>query len=221
MNRLMLAALMVAAGAGPAAAQSSRLYGGGGGGVHNGALNVGTVSTVGGLVGVRMTNAWSVEFEMDHGSDRAKDSLFEGLLWAQGVGPETPTPEELERNGVFGRSVWRHSAGRGYSAQVVWKTRDPGRVNSAVFGGFSVRNYDSRHAVTITSLGPGVTGFQGPTSRVTTDTRTAGGLMAGVMIPIRIASRVTVAPELRFTRGLIGDEPFNAVRLGTRLMWGF
>jgi hypothetical protein len=224
MRQLTLVIAVVALGVVPAAAQSSRIYGAGVAGVHSGALSVGTVSTIGGLAGIRMTDAWSIEFEMDKGSAGSGDLVFEGLLSAQVSGPGQPTPEELAHNGIFGRSVWRHSSGRGYSARVVWKTRKPGRVNAAVFGGVSARHYDSRHAVTITSIGPGVTypaGRTATTSSVTSRTRTAGGLIGGIMVPIRIASGVTVAPELRFITGLIGDDPYRTVHLGTRLMWGF
>ena len=65
--------------------------------------------------------------------------------------------EELERNGIFGRSVWSDSVATGYSAHVVWKSREPGRVNVALLGGVSWRTFDRFHSMTVTSVGPGVT----------------------------------------------------------------
>jgi hypothetical protein len=227
MHRVILTVVLLALGAGSAAAQSSRMYGAGVAGVNSGdrgPVSVGTVSTIGGLLGIRLTDAWSIELELDRGSGDSGELVFEGLLSAQGSGPGQPSPEELERNGIFGRSVWRHTTGQGHAAQVVWKTREPGRVNGAVFGGIAWRHYDSRHAVTITSVGPGVTypaGHRATASSVTNRTRTAGGLMAGVMMPIRVAGQLTVAPELRFQTGLVGDDPYRVFHLGTRLMWGF
>jgi hypothetical protein len=228
MNQLILAAALVSVGAVPAAAQSGRIYAAGVAGVNagaRGAVDVGTVSTMGGLVGLRVTGAWSIEFEMDQGWGNSSERVFEGLLSAQLSGPGQPTPQELEQYGVFGRSVWSDSTGRGYAAHVVWKTREPGRVNAAVFGGVSWRNFNSRHAVTITHVGPGVTyppGHQATTSSVSHRPRTGGGLTGGVMVPIRVAGQLTVAPEVRYHNGIFPNGArYNVFQLGTRLMWGF
>jgi hypothetical protein len=228
MYQLTLVAVLAVAGVVPAAAQSGRFYAAGVAGLNGGsrgAVDVGAVSTMGGLVGLRVTEAWSLEFEMDQGWGTSSDRVFEGLLSAQLSGPGQPTPEELEHYGIFGRSVWSDSTGRGYAAHVVWKTREPGRLNAAVFGGVSWRNFDSRHAVTITRVGPGVTyppGHQATTSSVSHRPRTGGGLTAGVMVPIRVVGQFAVAPEVRFHSGIFPNGGrYNVFQLGTRLMWGF
>ena len=228
MYQLMLVVALVAVSVVPAAAQSGKAYAAGVVGLNAGSrdsVDVGTVSTMGGLVGLWVTDAWGLEFEMDKGRGNSSDRIFEGLLSAQLSGSGQPTPEELEHYGIFGRSVWSDSTGQGYAAHVVWKTREPGRVNAAVFGGVSWRNFNSRHVVTITRVGPGVTyppGHQATTSSVSYRQRTGGGLTAGVMVPIRVVGQFAVAPEVRFHNGIFPNGGrYNVFQLGTRVMWGF
>ena len=47
---------------------------------------------------------------------------LEGLHISQLSGPGPYSREELERTGIFGRSVWSDSVANGYSANVVWKS---------------------------------------------------------------------------------------------------
>jgi hypothetical protein len=47
------------------------------------------------------------------------------------------------------------------------------------------------------------------------------GLTGGVMVLIRLTRTITLAPELRYTHGMITDDPYRVFRSGVRMMWGF
>jgi hypothetical protein len=98
-------------------------------------------------------------------------------------------------------------------------------VNVALLGGLSWRTFDRFQSMAITRVGPAVTYPQGhPALRSFTETRelTGGGVTAGVFVPIRATSAVTLAPEFRLTFGLITDESiYKVAHTGVRLMWGF
>ena len=228
MGKTLVVLTMAVLASVPAAAQSNRIYVSGNFAANTGSrgpVDVGTFPTVGGLVGVRVAGAWSVEFELDRGFGESPERIFEGLHSSQVSGPGPYSREELERTGIFGRSVWSDSVANGYSAHVVWKSREPGRVNVALLGGVSWRTFDQFHSMTVTSVGPGVTYPPGhPNLRSFAETRplTGGGLTAGLLVPIRIAGALTVAPEFRLTLGLITDEStYKVAHTGVRVMWGF
>jgi len=225
---VILAVAMVVSAAAPAFAQSNRVYVSGDFAVNSGSrgpVDVGSFPTAGGLVGLRLTPAWSVEFELDRGFGESSERVFEGLLSSQVTGPGPYSREELERTGIFGRSVHSDTVATGYSAHAVWKSRAPGRVNVALLGGLSWRTFDRFHSMTITSVGPGVTypaGHPALQSFAETRSLTGGGLTGGVLIPVRIAGGLTVAPEFRITLGLITDEStYKVAHTGVRVMWGF
>ncbi|HYI23851.1 MAG TPA: hypothetical protein VD767_00440 [Thermomicrobiales bacterium] len=228
MRQVILVLAMATIASGPAVAQSNRVYVAGVFAASSGTrgpVDVGTFPTAGGLVGLRLSGAWSVEFELDRGFGESSERTYEGLLTSQVSGPGPYSREELERNGIFGRSVWSDSVATGYSAQAVWKSREPGRVNVALLGGLSWRTFDRFHSMTITSVGPGVTypaGHPNLRSFAETSPLTGGGLTAGVLVPIRVAAGLTVAPEFRVTLGLITDEStYKVAHTGVRVMWGF
>lgn len=215
-----LASLLLIAS--PVAAQSS-FYAGGTVAADSGGrgpVQVGTLPAAGGLVGWRFARHWSVEFHADRAFGEGDPRIFEGLLLAQSA-----QPGERERTGVFGRSVWQDRGGVGWSATVVYTTREPGRVNAAVYGGVSERRFLTRHKTTITAIGPDVTYPPGHINIQDRDeriTRRGGGLTGGVMFPIRLLDNVTVAPEMRVTLGVITDEStYKQFYTGARFMWGF
>ena len=228
MGRLVLVLTMAVLASVPAAAQSNRVYVSGNFGANAGSrgpVDVGTFPTAGGLIGARLAGAWSIEFELDRGFGESSERIFEGLLSSQVSGPGPYSRDELERNGIFGRSVWSDSVATGYSAHVVWKSREPGRVNVALLGGMSWRTFERFHSVAITAVGPGVTYPEGhPNLRSFAETSdlTGGGLTGGVFVPIRVTKALTVAPEFRATFGLITDEStYKVMHTGVRVMWGF
>jgi hypothetical protein len=220
MPKIPLFVLAIGLMAAPAAAQS-RFYVGAAIAADSGSrgpVDVGTIPAAGGLVGWRFTDGWSVEFHLDRGFGEGNARIFEGLLFSQAGPPFEPA-------GVFGRSVWQDRPAVGWAALAVYTARQPGRVDVSVYGGVSERRFRTRHTTTITSVGPDVTYPPGHPNLQDGDeamTRSGGGLTGGVMFPIRLVERLTVAPELRLTLGLITDEStYKQFYTGARVMWGF
>ena len=95
-------------------------------------------------------------------------------------------------------------------------------MNVALLGGVSWRTFDQFHSMTVTWVGPGVTYQRHPNLRSFAETRplTGGGLTAGVLVPIRVAGALDIAPEFRLTLGLITDEStYKVAHTGVRVMW--
>ena len=227
MLKWMFCAAVIACTAQPALAQSHRVYFGINAGVSGGArdpiVDLGGVWTTGGLVGLRLTQAWSVEFEADRGfaaSERHSPEAF----WIS-FAPAGSTREDIERAGIRARFDRYYSAGAGLSARIVWRTRDAGRVNAAFYAGISKRDFELRTVRTIThipeeaNLPPG-----DPQARDADETRTyaGGGYSVGVMVPTRLNASLTLAPDVRFTIGAIaGESIYRDVHASVRLLWGF
>ena len=186
-------------------------------------IHVGSVSTLGGLFGVRLSPGWSVEFEIDRGSAYSDVREFEGFLFSF---KPFENPDEQRRVGVFGRSRHFEIAGRGYSAQLVWRTREPGRVNAAVFTGISWRRFLQHHERFVTEVGPDADiPPDHPELQVvdSTERLTGGGYSAGVLVPVRVFRDLHIAPEAKFTFGGIsgGDGFYKVFRMGVRTLWRF
>ena len=48
-----------------------------------------------------------------------------------------------------------------------------------------------------------------------------GGLTGGLLIFVRVLPQLTIAPEFRFTTGLITNDHYRVFRSGVRAMWSF
>ena len=222
----LLAVALVVGAAGSASAQTSRIYFGGvvgSNGGSRGPVDVDTVRTAGGVFGIRLTGAWSVEIEADRGLSTTRRDDGE-TVWIS-YAPIGSTPAEIERLGVRARFVRIDESGPGYSVLAVWKSREPGRVNVALSGGISQRSFDKRVIRTITHV-PENAGIPSndPNVRDADETRTitGGGLTGSVMVPVRLTRALAVAPDFRVTLGLITDEStYKVFSAGVRLMWGF
>jgi hypothetical protein len=210
----------------PASAESARIYLGGAAGVNGGSrgpVDVGSVRTAGGVVGIRVSEGWSIELEVDQGFGSSRREDPEGF-WLSHAPPGS-TREEIERVGVRARFTRIDTTGAGVSAQVVWKTREPGRVNAAFFGGVAQRSFDKRTIRTITHV-PEEANIppNDPNVRDADETRTitGGGLTGGVMVPVKLTGALSIAPEFRLTLGLITDEStYKIFTAGVRMLWRF
>jgi hypothetical protein len=107
----------------------------------------------------------------------------------------------------------------------VWRSREPGRLNAALYGGVSQRRFHARTIRTITHIPDDpVVPADDPNVHDADETRriTGGGLTGGAMVLIRLADTITLAPEFRLTLGLITDEStYKNAHFALRLMWGF
>ncbi len=191
-------------------------------GGERGNIPGGAVPSVGGLVGFRLTDAWSMELEAERGFRTTTTGTGEGL-WISFPPTRNPTRDEIELYGVHARFDRMQKAGPGWSAQAVWRSRNPGRVNVGLLAGVSSRAYSSRVVRTITSISPLVPAAQlGQVSDEDSTRRMAGtGLSGGLLIFVRATRQLTVAPEFRLTSGFITNDRYTVFRTGVRVMWSF
>ena len=180
------------------------------------------VPSIGALVGFPLTGAWSVEVEVEHGFLTTHVGSGEAVLIAF---PPTrnPTREEIELYGIRTRNERTQNAGAGWAAHAVWRSREPGRLNVGLLAGVSSRVYTTELVRTTTFVSPLLNlspGYQLPDER-STRRMVAGGLSGGVLMLVRITPRLTLAPELRVTTGLITDDPYRVLRAGLRTTWSF
>jgi hypothetical protein len=182
----------------------------------------GAVPSVGGLVGLRVTDAWSIEVEAERGFRTTTAGSGEAVLISF---PPTrnPTREEIEAYGIRARSDRTQQAGAGWSAHATWRTRQPGRVNVGLLAGVSSRVYTSGLVRTTTFVSPLLNlppGYGLPDEQ-SKRRMIAGGLSGGLVILVQLTRELTIAPEFRMTTGLITDDPYRVFRSGVRAMWSF
>ena len=209
----------------PAAQAQSRIYIAGTTAAdagERGNIPDGAVPSVGAMVGVRLTDAWSVEVELERGFRTTTAGSGESVIVAFPP-TTTPTRAEIELYGIRARSDRKQIAGPGWSAHAVWRSREPGRINVGLLAGVSSRMYTSRLVRTTTFVSPLLE--LPPTYRLPDETSSrrmvAGGLTGGLLIFVRVTPQLTVAPEFRLTKGFITDDPYVVFRSGIRAMWSF
>jgi len=224
--RTLIAIIVGLVGA-PVAAQTtqSRFYVGATTAVDTGERgNVpsGAVPSAGMLFGVRLTGGWSAEAEFEHGF-RTTSTSSESF-WVSYPPAPTTSREDFEHYGVKARFDRSQEAGPGWSAHVVWRTREPGRVNAGFLAGVSSRFYDTRVVRTTTFVSPLIDlPPTHPSILGEDETRrlNASGLTGGVAVFVRASRRVTIAPEIRLTRGFITDDPYTVFKIGLRTILSF
>jgi hypothetical protein len=225
MARTALVLSLVLFGFIPAVQAQSRVYVAATAGVDTGERgNVpgGAVPSLGGLFGLRLTDAWSIELEVERGWRTTTAGSGESVL-VSFPPTTTPTRAEIELYGIRVRDERKQKAGAGWSALAAWRQRSPGRVTVALLAGVSSRTYTTELVRTTTFVSPLLN--LPPTYRLpdgrTSRRMVAAGLTGGLMFLVRVTTHVTVAPELRLTTGLITNDPYTVVRAGVRVMWSF
>jgi hypothetical protein len=224
MRTLVTAVLFSVLGLSVASAQDSpRLYAGG-------ALSAsrvtadevkGATPTGGVIVGVRLTPSFSVEADVSRGFHKIQRS-YEGT--SQSFAPPGSSYDDIVRQAVHRRWDIEWTPTLNLAALAVWRSTSPSRVGAAVYGGVTLARYREETRTVVTALPAVVPVPPDSPSLLPTEqigTRNRGGLTGGLMIPIRIAGSLSVAPELRVVYGSIGDEKHNLVRGGLRVLWGF
>ena len=208
-----------------AVAQVHRLYVSALGGIDAGArgpISSGSLPTIGGTAGLRLSDGWSLEAEIDRGF-RTRERSDEALWMSRAAAGATR--EEIERNGVYARFERAERTGLGWSVVAVWTSRSAGRLNGSLFAGVGSRRFAVRTRRTVTSIGPGVDPSPtNPDLQPADDTRTivGGGPTGGFQVLMQLTPSLTAGPELRYTLGLITDDPsYSVVRLTGRLIWSF
>jgi hypothetical protein len=191
-------------------------------GGNRGLIWSGVVPSASVLFGGRISESWGVEIEIERAF--RDTSRTDEAVWISYPPMQNPTREDIERYGIRARFDRRQTAGAGWSAHVVWRTRDPGRVNAALLGGVFSRVYDSRVIRTTTFVPPELN-LPSTHSSVQNDTSSrhmvAGGFAAGFLVLVRVTPALTIAPEVRCNSGVITDDPYTVFRAGLRAMWSF
>ena len=190
-------------------------------GGSRGTIPGGGVPSFGALIGIRITDAWSIEGELEHGlrtTGRTDESV-----WISFAGRDS-TRQDIERLGIVGRFDRSQTAGVGFTAQAVWRSREAGRVNVGLFAGIAARAYESRVVRTTLHVPPEINLPADHPYRQPEDQRrtlTGGGPSGGLLIFVRVTERLTIVPELRYTHGLITDDPYRVFRAGVRVLASF
>lgn len=224
MRTALATVLVLAAVVSPAAAQvDSRWYAGGAAGTSRIEADdvKGSSPTAGAVIGLRLTPGFSVEADVSRGFRRVSRT-YEGTSISF-AGPAA-TRAEIERQAVHRRFHNEWSPVVNVAALAVWSATASSRVRPAVFAGITVARYDEVYSSIVTAL-PEVVPIAADHPNLLPQrqsiTRTRGGLTGGFMIPVTIAGALSVAPEIRYTYGSIGDEKHNVFRAGVRVLWGF
>jgi hypothetical protein len=166
-------------------------------------MDLRTVPTAGGVIGWRFNEGWSLEIHLDRG-------------FAEG--------DPHGRIGHFGTDTLEDSAREGRAMLAIWKSRPLGRVAFAASMGLSERRFRTTRTIGIDR--PVNLPLDDPLPQNQTGTTQAAGPTGGVLLPITVGKRWSVAPEVRvgfhFTsEGIYGDGLYAAVHAGVRVMWGF
>ncbi len=216
MARLFTWLLVLGLAAAPAAAQST-IYLGAATAMdegHRSHIDLERLPAAGGLIGWRFNDRWSAEFHADRAFGESIPRAFETLVHSEGT----------LRAEIYGRSVVQDRAGEGFSILAVWRSRPSGRVRAAVTMGLSERRFRTHHVMTISRVGPDITlPPEHPLRQARDETSTlkARGLTGGFFVPITLSERLTIAPEVRLTRGLWEGHISSWMVAGARVMWGF
>ena len=225
MKNVAIAVIMGALSSSAAHAQSaSRLYAGAtlsAQYVSADDVNSGGISFAGAAVGFRLTPAFSIEIEANTG--RGELSRVYSGWFVSFAGPDA-SREEIERLAPTMQSSTSWTPGFGWSVLAMWRSTNPERVGAAIFGGITSTRYSERRTLTVLHIPADVDVTEADLHRIMPDShlsRSRGGLTGGVLVPIRLAQQLSVAPEVRYTYGSFGDEIYTTFRAGVRLMWGF
>ena len=182
----------------------------------------GAVPSVGLLIGFRLNGAWSLEAEIEKPFETTSNTSE--AFWVSYPPSSNASREDFERYGIKARFARSQSAEYGWSAFVMWRTREPGRVNAGIFGGVSARTFTSRTVRTTTFVSPLIDLPPTHPSVLGEDSlhrSTSGGITGGLAILVRTTDSLTLAPEFRVTKGFIRDDPYTVFRVGMRAAWSF
>jgi hypothetical protein len=168
-----------------------------------GSMALRSVPIAGGIIGVRLTERWSLEGHLDRG-------------FAEG--------DPHGRIGFFGTDTLEDSAREGFAVLAIWNARPRARVGFAVSMGLAERRFRTTRTVGIdrpVNLPPNDPLLQGETGT----TRVAGPT-GGILLPISLGGGWSVVPEVRIglhftSEGIYGDGVYAPIYAGVRLMWGF
>lgn len=183
-------------------------------------------------VTARLSKTWGLEGEFTRADGPEFEHSREGI--SETFAPEGAPRAELERLGVHAR--WRHAyrPGFGGSVAVTARGRLTSRADVLVRLGLASRAYTETMEYIVLSIPEGIDpsrlatfsfGNGNRSSNPFSATTERGGLLMGAELPFRIATRFTVAPEVRYVYGGGGsmerNDPHREASFGLRAGWAF
>jgi opacity protein-like surface antigen len=229
MRRVVGGMAVLAMVAAPAAAQNvsdpGRFYIGGVVGAHAESADFvdGRTTAVGIVGGARLTRSWGIEVEAGRpvGSFRREDVAIGISFPPSGTTPVTP--QDFERYGVLQRFIRERTVVSTLSVGAVYQPRVHPRWQPRLFMGVFNNRMRDRFATEVLRLpsevDPARLASIGPTDE--RSTRNVGGFSVGGGVGFALTRHLTIAPEVRYDYGSIGDEINNALRTSVRTTWSF
>lgn len=131
-------------------------------------------------------------------------------------------PDERERLGVRLRYDTTREIDATVSAVAIFHRAVARRADIGLVAGVSATRVRDRFGYTPVAIGAGVDPNH-PSVRARTDThtRTIGGPTIGAIAVFRLARNLSVAPDIRYDYGSVGDEINNTLRSSVKVRWRF
>lgn len=172
----------------------------------------GAFTAAGAGLSVRLVRFISVFGELTGAGGELNDA-YEGIFVS--IAPPGASREEIERLGVVLQRArtWRPGLGGAFGVAFHSPRSQPLGVELQV--GLAGRSLELTDTKRLVRLPEGWDPSRSTGEGTEVSTRSRGGIMAGVSVPVRIGSRVTIAPDLRFAFTL-ADEDYTAWTLGAR-----
>ena len=224
-NRLkttLLAAAMLAGAVSTEAQQAGRFYAGVNLGAHHESADsvTGTTSAVGVTVGFRLRRAIGVEIDLNRPqSELSREHTGTSVSFA---GPGA-SREEIERLAVVTRFINSRQVLSSFSGGVAYYIPASGRWSPRLFLG--VTNHRARERAELIHLSI-PEGIDPERVRRTMPEqapfiRNLGALTMGGSVGFAVTPHLSIAPDLRYDYGSIGDEINNVLRSSVRVLWWF
>jgi hypothetical protein len=224
-NRLttLLAATVLAAGAVSAEAQQAgRPYFGVTLGAHHESADrvTGTTSAVGLTAGIRLTRALAVEIDFARPTAELSRAHTGTSISFAGRGASR---EEIERLAVVTRFTNGRRVLSTFSAGVAYYVPASGRWSPRLFLGVTNHRARERTELVHLSIPEGIDPER--VRRAMPDQapyiRNLGALTMGGSVGFAVTRHLSIAPDLRYDYGSIGDEINNILRTSVRVLWSF
>jgi hypothetical protein len=209
--------------AGPAAAQPRIGYVGATLGAHHESSDWagGGDALSGGIVGgAWLTNSIGVEFDLSR-PHATFTHEYEGF--STSFAPLGSSREEIERLAVYSRFTHQRTVRWSLSVGMVYQKRVHPRWSPRLFVGVTNRFVEERDRFTPLRYPDGVDPQRLASVRATDHAfeRTLGAFSGGVGVVFAATRHLSVAPDVRFDYGSIGDEINNGARTSVRVLWLF
>jgi hypothetical protein len=172
------------------------------------------------VTGFRFSSRWGIEAEVSKPTEIFTRE-YSGV--SQSFAGPGASQDERERLGVLESFRTERTVRHTISIGAVYRMAVRGRVHPRLFMGLTNHNVGERSINTILRLPKRVDPerLRNVRGSIRTGTRQLGGLSFGAGVAVAITPHLSIAPELRYDYGSIGDEINNVLRTSVRAVWSF